>query len=226
MNKVKPVELHTERLDLRIPKKEDQYYLWCILKQKDVNEYYMPLPSRYEEYYKLKGNTLEERQKRLEYRNDFQNKLQDWNKQEKYFNMKVDNLDKDSNMYTWTIFLKGFNIPIGQITVQPNDEYNNPDIRDIGWFIEPNMQKQELMYEAAQAVLDFMFEKVEIEKIDTSAAVINPGSWKLMEKLGMERTGKNTSPYIDENGYWLSGYKYLITKEMYLEKKNNNKKSR
>ena len=55
MNKVKPVELHTERLDLRIPKKEDQYYLWCILKQKEVNEYYMPLPSRYEEYYKLKG---------------------------------------------------------------------------------------------------------------------------------------------------------------------------
>lgn len=226
MNKVKPVELHTERLDLRIPKKEDQYYLWCILKQKDVNEYYMPLPNRYEEYYKLKGNSSEERHKRLEYINDFQEKLQDWNKQEKYFNMKVDNLDKDSNMYTWTIFLKGFNIPIGQITVQPNDEYDNPSIRDIGWFIEPKMQKQCLAYEAAQAVLDFMFEKVGIEKIDTGAAVINPGSWKLMEKLGMERTGEKIMPYVDKEGYWINGYKYLITKEMHLENKNQKNKSR
>ena len=69
--------------------------------------------------------------------------------------------------------------------------------------------------------MEIEFGNVEIEKIDTGAAVINPGSWKLMEKLGMKRTGKKVSPYIDEEGYWLEGYKYIITKEMYLEKKNN-----
>ena len=39
-------------------------------------------------------------------RNAFQNELNNWNKQEKFYQMKIDSLNDNSNMFTWSIFLK------------------------------------------------------------------------------------------------------------------------
>ena len=55
------------------------------------------------------------------------------------------------------------------MTVQPCEEYpDNPQIRDVGWFIEPKFHKKGYMSEAAKAILDFMFNEVEIEEILTN----------------------------------------------------------
>lgn len=116
-------KIETERLSLNVPVIEEQYHLWNILRQEVVWQYYMNIPERFNNDRRL-----------------FQESLDDWTKQEQYFKKKIDNLDNDSDKYTWTIHLKDGTV-IGQITVQPNPKYpTNPKVRDIGWYIDPKLQ--------------------------------------------------------------------------------------
>ncbi|MDD4831535.1 MAG: GNAT family N-acetyltransferase [Bacilli bacterium] len=141
----------------------------------------------------------------------FLDQLNDWERQNPFYEKKIEAINNEDNdqKYTWSIFLKTGEV-IGQITVQPKDEYpNNPEIRDVGWFIDPKYQGNGYGTEAAIEVLRFMFEEVEIEKIITSAAIINVGSWKIMESLGFERTGIKNSTYFDENDNIIECYCYI-----------------
>ena len=211
MNKIKPRELHTDKLDIRIPRYEDQYYLWNIQKQEKVNIYYQSTPSRFKT------------------RREYQEALQDWESQKKWYYLKIENLDKDSDMYSWTIFLKDTDKPIGQITVQPNDRYDDLNIRNIGWYIDPELQGRGLAFEAALEVLKFMFNEVNIEKIETEAVTVNEPSWRLMEKLGFERNSTIKASYKDMDDNDIYKYTYFLTKQMFLnrllelEKDNQNK---
>lgn len=63
-----------------------------------------------------------------------------------------------------------------------------------------------------------MFDEVEIEQIITSAAIVNPGSWRIMEKLGFERTGEKQSTYFDDDGNILMCYCYSCNRKMFLNK--------
>ena len=107
----------------------------------------------------------------------------DWEK-EKIWQYKK--LEKASNqdVFTWTIEKKEDNTIIGQISIQETEEENT---KDIGWFLDPTYQKKGFAYEAASEVLKYMFLEVEIDCIKTCAAIKNPDSWKLMEKLGFKR---------------------------------------
>jgi ribosomal-protein-alanine N-acetyltransferase len=92
----------------------------------------------------------------------------------------------NKDIFQWSIIKKEDKKCIGQISVQEKE--NSPlDIRDIGWFIDPNEQRKGYAYEAASNVLDYMFNKVNIKAIETSAAVCNPASFYLMEKLGFKK---------------------------------------
>ena len=128
---------------------------------------------------------------------------------------RANNLD----VFCWTILRKDNNEVIGQITVQ--DGYTeDKSIRDVGWFVSKNNQRKGYAYEAAYKVLNYMFNEVEINKIETSAAIINEASWKLMEKLGFKRletTHKNKYYFIEEE---LDSYEYELTKEEFEGEKN------
>lgn len=116
---------------------------------------------------------------------------------------------------------------IGQMTVQSNSDYDNLAIRNIGWYINPKYQGLGYATEAAMKIIEFMFNVVEIDSIITEANVVNCGSWKLMEKLGFERTGESVSNHIDDEGKNLMQYNYLLTKEKYeINKENSYKKGR
>ena len=65
-----------------------------------------------------------------------------------------------------------------------------------------------------------MFEEVEIEKIITSAAIVNEGSWKIMEKLGFERVVEKQSTYFDESDNILKCYCYVGDKEKFVDRNN------
>ena len=139
----------------------------------------------------------------------------DWEEEKKWQYKKLEEAS-NNDIFRWTIELKDTNEIIGQISVQESSE-ENISIRDIGWFIEPSYQKKGYAYEAALEVLKYMFLEVEIEKIETSAAIVNPCSWKLMEKLGFKR--KNTTHYIkytllDEE---VEAYEYVLTKIDFLK---------
>ena len=65
-----------------------------------------------------------------------------------------------------------------------------------------------------------MFNEVDIKKIITSVAIINPASWRFMEKLGFVRDKENTK-FVDYTfcNEPVENYIYELTKEHFLENK-------
>ena len=219
MNRINSKKLYTERLELRIPTMEEQHRLWEILVNEDVNKYYFPTPDRIFDKNNLSKDNIEDLKLA---RKIFMEQLSDWEKQEPFYKKKIESIQnqEDSQKYTWSIFFRDTNIVIGQITCQPKD--NEPEnIRDVGWFIDPIYQGHGYTTEAAVAVLDLMFNEVEITDIQTSAAEINPGSWRIMEKLGFEYIGTKKSTYYKDDKILVSK-KYHGNKELFLNR--NNKK--
>lgn len=223
MKNIPIINLETGRLILKKPTIDEQFALWNILKEEKVNRYYFPTPDRIFIKNNLKKDNIYDLKKA---RKIFMEQLSDWNRQKPFYdNKKLDILNEEPNQkYTWSIFLRT-NEPIGQITVQPQEKYpNNPEVRNVGWFIDPKYQGNGYATEAAFAVLNFMFNSVEIEKVETSAAIINQGSWKIMEKLGFERVGEYQSTYFDEDDNILMSYCYVGNKENFNNSYNNYKK--
>lgn len=223
MNRINSKDLYTDRLELRIPTMEEQHRLWEILVDEDINQYYFPTPDRIFVKNNLSKDNIEDLKKA---RKIFMEQLSNWERQEPFYKKKIEAIQSqdDSQKYTWSIFLKGTNTVIGQITCQPKD--NEPEnIRDVGWFIDPNYQGQGYATEAAVAVLDFMFNEVEITDIQTSAAEINSGSWRIMEKLGFEFVGIKKSSYFKDDEI-LDSKEYHGNKELFLNGNNSVKKNR
>lgn len=223
MKNIPIINLETGRLILKKPTIDEQFALWNILKEEKVNRYYFSTPDRIFIKNNLKKDNIYDLKKA---RKIFMEQLSDWNRQKPFYDNKIlDILNEEPNQkYTWSIFLRT-NEPIGQITVQPQEKYpNNPEVRNVGWFIDPKYQGNGYATEAAFAVLNFMFNSVEIEKVETSAAIINQGSWKIMEKLGFERVGEYQSTYFDEDDNILMSYCYVGNKENFNNSYNNYKK--
>lgn len=72
-------------------------------------------------------------------------------------------------------------------------------------------------------MLEFMFNVVEITEIKTSAAEINLGSWKIMEKLGFKYVGIEKSTYFRDDEILISK-KYYVDKELFLNRDNKRTK--
>ena len=136
-----------------------------------------------------------------------------WEDEKKWQYKKLERA-ANPDMFCWTIVRKDNNEVIGQITVQEGST-EDKSIRDIGWFISKINQRKGYAYEAASKVLDYMFNEVKLNKIETSVAMINPASWGLMEKLGFKRletTHKNKYYFVGEE---VDSYEYELTKEEY-----------
>ncbi len=216
-------DFETDQLIIKRPTMDEQFALWSILKDEKVNRYYFPTPDRiFEKNNLTKANINDLKQART----IFMKQLNDWERQRPFYDKKIESINAgdDSQKYTWSIFLKNGE-PIGQTIVQSKDEYpDKPEIRDVGWFINPKYQGNGYATEAALTVLEFMFEEVGIEQIITSAAIDNPGSWKIMERLGFERTGEKQSTYFDDEDNILKCYCYVCNRELFLNKTSKNVK--
>jgi len=193
----------TDRLELRPQTIDEQKRLWEILMIPEVNKYFLTVPLNLRE------------------------KLQDWSKQETFYieDMKHAN---DVDVYRWSVFLKETNICIGRLTChERSTEDSNivdPCIRGVGWLIDPNFQGNGYGFEAADAMIKFMFEEVGIDEIITGAAIVNPASWKIMERLGFERQNETDFvqyTFLDEP---VEDYRYNLTRQMYFDKKEKKMK--
>ena len=217
MQEISIRDFETDRLIIKKPTMKEQFILWNILRNENVNRYYFPTPDRIFAKNNLSKDKIEDLKKA---RKIFMQQLNNWERQKPFYEKKIETINAEDNnqKYTWSIFLKTGE-PIGQMTVQPCDEYpENKNIRDVGWFINPKYQGNGYVTEAASEVLRFMFEEVGIDKIITSAAIINYASWRVMEKLGFERTGEKQSTYFDDEDNILNCYCYFCNKEMFLGK--------
>lgn len=212
MKQIDSKNLYTERLELRIPTMQEQHRLWEILVKEEVNQFYFPTPGRIFRKNNLSEDKIDDLKQA---RKIFMEQLSNWDRQEPFYEKKIESIKngENSQKFTWSIFLKETDIVIGQITCQPKDD-EPEDIRDAGWFIDPEYQGNGYATEAAKAMLDFMFNEVEITEIRTSAAEINPASWKIMEKLGFEFTGTKKFTYFKDNDI-LFLKEYYVNKEMF-----------
>ncbi len=181
--------LETEHLILRPTHEEDLKVLWEILLDENVSKYY--LTSKI---------------------ND------DWEEEKKWQYKKLSHaLDKD--VFQWSIVLKSENKCIGQISCQKIENNNDDSVRDVGWFLGLDFQGHGYGSEAAKKMLDYMFNDVEIRKIETSAAIVNTPSWKIMEKLGFHRTGEIKKGKYTMLPEPVDCYCYEITREEYIKLK-------
>ena len=140
----------------------------------------------------------------------------DWEEEKKWQYKKLEKAS-DPDVYCWTITTKD-NTVIGQITVQEMKE-KKENYRDIGWFLDPKYQHLGYAYEAANKILNYMFQETGLEGIITSAAIINKPSWNLMEKLGFKRlqtTHKEKYTFIEEP---IEVYEYQCLKTDFLKGK-------
>lgn len=93
----------------------------------------------------------------------------------------------EPNFYQWMIVPKALGQPIGSISVVRQNE--NTDEAEIGYCIGKNWWHQGYVSEAVQAVIDFLFREVGVNRISARHDPNNPHSGGVMRKCGMQYEG-------------------------------------
>ena len=68
-----------------------------------------------------------------------------------------------------------------------NPNASNQGDHEIGWLVREDRWRRGYAYEAMVAVIDWAFGRIDAPHVVALTSESNVGSWKLMEKLGMER---------------------------------------
>lgn len=100
---------------------------------------------------------------------------------------------------------------IGYIGLMNIDAEN--DHAEIGYILLPEYQKQGLMHEAMQAVIDFSFEKLCVHRLSATVDPLNMGSSKVLEKCGFKLEGHLREHEIFEGRYLDSFIYGLLNRE-------------
>lgn len=93
----------------------------------------------------------------------------------------------DPTYYQWAIELKEIREPIGSISVVGQNE--QIDMLHIGYCIGKKWWHRGIMTEALQTVMDFLFDEVGANRIESRHDPRNPHSGEVMKKCGMKYEG-------------------------------------
>ena len=94
----------------------------------------------------------------------------------------------EENYYQWAIVLKAHgNDPIGCISAVRMDEAI--DMVHIGYCLGKEWWRRGIMSEALKAVMDFFFDQVEANRVESRHDPRNPHSGMVMKKCGMKYEG-------------------------------------
>ena len=118
----------------------------------------------------------------------------------------------DKKYYQWAIVLKdNGNEPIGGICVV----HMNEDISmvHIGYCLGRAWWRRGIMSEALKAVTDFMFDTVEVDRVESRHDPRNPNSGKVMQKCGMKYEGTLRSADRNNQGICDACYYALLRSE-------------
>lgn len=118
----------------------------------------------------------------------------------------------DKKYYQWAIVLKdNGNEPIGDISVV----HMNEDISmvHIGYCLGRAWWRRGIMSEALKAVMDFMFDTVEVNRVESRHDPMNPNSGKVMQKCGMKYEGTLRSADRNNQGICDACYYALLRSE-------------
>ena len=118
----------------------------------------------------------------------------------------------DEKYYQWAIVLKdNGNEPIGDISVvQMNEDIS---MVHIGYCLGRAWWRRGIMSEALKAVMDFMFDSVEVNRVESRHDPMNPNSGKVMQKCGMKYEGTLRSADRNNQGICDACYYALLRSE-------------
>jgi len=118
----------------------------------------------------------------------------------------------NDNYYHWAILLKeNGNEPIGDIAVvHMNEEVS---MMHIGYCIGRNWWHQGITSEALNAVIDYLFDVVDVNRIESRHDPRNPNSGGVMKKCGMKYQGTLRSSDWNNQGICDACYYALLKSE-------------
>ena len=116
----------------------------------------------------------------------------------------------DEKTFRWIIINKENNEPIG--TIDTHNKLLNYGTLELGYCLSDLYWNKGFMTEAANAVLDYLFNTCEAETISAEFLHLNPASGKVMEKIGMKYEGILRSRITDKQGIRNDLVSYSITK--------------
>ena len=117
-----------------------------------------------------------------------------------------------NNFYNWAVEIKDTHRHIGFISVVSCDEVIGKV--ELGFGIGKNWWHKGFMTETVNAVIAFLFEKVEVQRIQACHDTGNPNSGKVMQKCGMKYEGTMRKADVTNNGICDVSY-YAILAEDY-----------
>lgn len=93
----------------------------------------------------------------------------------------------NDDFYNWAIELKSIGQPVGSISVVRIREHVS--CAEVGYCMGKAWWHQGIMSEALKAVMDYLFDRVGMNRVQAKHAVDNPHSGGVMKKCGMTYEG-------------------------------------
>lgn len=112
------------------------------------------------------------------------------------------------DFYQWAIVPKELDAPIGSISVVAYDD--SARIAHIGYCIGKRWWHQGITSEALQAVINFMFDEVGVQRIEAMHDLNNPNSGGVMRKCGMKYEGTLRRSTVTNQGILCDACWYSI----------------
>jgi ribosomal-protein-alanine N-acetyltransferase len=127
----------------------------------------------------------------------------------------VGNYDKN-DFYRWAIAMKDDNRVIGSVGFHIEHEYDS--VADISYALCKRFWNKGIMSEALTAVIAYAFNEIKINRLEAFHAIANPGSGRVLQKVGMKFEGHARQKYRNR----LRGFEdcdmYAILSEDYFNK--------
>lgn len=193
MNHTGTVELETERLILRSPRREDadaMYRNWAS--DPEIPKYMTwPVHKTPEETERVIRKFMEE--------------------------------DAVRSYYHWMIVLKEINEPIGTIGTLPESKagYASPDQCAVGYCVSRKYWNRSIMTEALGKVIDYLFGTVGYYRIEATHDAENPASGRVMCKCGMLYEGTRRAGGRNNHNLHSDVVIYGILKSDWEKRKNS-----
>ena len=114
---------------------------------------------------------------------------------------------RDGKCYIFTACTQNTNIAIGRVGLHKEAE---PNTWNIGFWVHPDHWGRGYAPEAARAVLEFGFETLNAERIETDHATWNARSQSVIESLGFEFVRENPAGFY-KNDKAVAVLEYVLT---------------
>lgn len=120
--------------------------------------------------------------------------------------------------------------PLGKFGIELKEEkklIGTADLRvdmkkskgEIGYALNKKYFNQGYATEAAEALTEFAFETLQLEKVSATCDERNKASEAVMKKLGMQFEGRSRNHELWKNGEWINMLFYSILRKEYFKRK-------